>query len=144
MPLRMVQRRKIFMKFLSRDAHSHYAISHSFAQGYLVIDTPLRTFMAYPRYYTTVKDASNCQWPITSKEECEEAARELEGLDVHEQLGTSASLQSNQHFPPFCYSFWTGFNTERTLWFNNMGSSTTTCNNFDICICHKFGAPEPV
>ena len=139
--------RKVFIKFLSREAHSHYANSCNFAQGYLVRSTPLRTIMAYPwsERYTLVRDAvTNCI-RITSWKQCEEAAKEQEKL-LRQQLGTRASLENTPGSPPGCYSQVPGWDIhgadkERELRFNYQGSSTKTCNNYDICICHKPHVP---
>ena len=58
--------------------------------------------------------------------ECEEAARQL-GLP-----DTGASEERVSNYPPFCY-----LHRGKSLWFNNLGTSATTCDSDDICICHN-------
>ena len=62
---------------------------------------------------------------ITSKPECEEAARQL-GLS-----DTSASEETTvTDFPPYCY-----FCCGGELWFNDYGNSDGSCTSENVCIC---------
>ena len=78
--------------------------------------------------YTRVTSGPFCQ-RITSKTECEEAAKEL-GLS-----GTEAEEETVSDWPPNCY-----FSTDGDgagLWFNNDGDSAEHCDRNQICICKK-------
>ena len=79
--------------------------------------------------YTRVNSGSSCV-RVTTKAECEEAARQLGHSD------TSASEETVSNYPPYCY-----IHGGNGLWFNNQGSSTTECSSNNDCICKgkKFG-----
>ena len=78
--------------------------------------------------YTMVTSGSNCG-RVTSKAECEEAARQL-GLSDN-----VASEESVSNWPPYCY-----FYNERSLWFNNYGDAVSQCTNSAACICKEISS----
>jgi len=75
--------------------------------------------------YIIVTSGSTCE-RVTSKEECEEAARQL-GLS-----DTTAAEETSYSYPPYCY-FYNG----SSLYFNNQLNSDTVCSSYDPCICKK-------
>ena len=78
-----------------------------------------------PSGYYLVTSGSACE-RITSKEECEEAARQL-GLS-----DTNAAGENVSDWPPYCYSI-----DGRSLYFNNNGYSTSRCSAERLCICKE-------
>ena len=80
--------------------------------------------------YVSVTSGSTCQ-RITSKEECEEAAKQL-GFT---QSNIGASLEDDEtNFPPYCYFYSRG---PGSLWFNENGNSAVPCKGGVIRICKK-------
>ena len=73
-----------------------------------------------------VTSGSTCE-RVTTKAECEEAARQL-GLS-----NTTAEEETVDDYPPYCY--FTGGEWEVWLWFNKNGSSTSQCSSDEVCIC---------
>ena len=73
--------------------------------------------------YTRVNSGSACDM-VTTKAECQEAARQLGHSD------TSASEETVSNYPPYCY-----IHNGNGLWFNNQGSSATACSSNNVCIC---------
>ena len=70
--------------------------------------------------------SGNCERPITSKEECAEAARQLELKDTYATEPNNA-----HHWPPYCY-----FKPAGWLYFNNKVDSDTPCGRHNTtCIC---------
>ena len=79
-----------------------------------------------PSVYTMVTSGSTCK-RVTSKADCEEAARQL-GLS-----DTEASEETVATWPPYCY-FYNG----QSLYFNNNANATSQCNpDSRVCICEK-------
>ena len=79
-----------------------------------------------PSRYIMVTSGSTCK-RVTSKADCEEAARQLGISD------TEASEETVADYPPYCY-FYMG----RSLYFNNNGNATSQCNSESrACICQK-------
>ena len=75
--------------------------------------------------YIRVTSGSTCE-RVTSKTECEEAARQL-GLS-----DTVASEETKSNWPPYCYL------NINALYFNINGNTTSHCNsNSRICICKE-------
>ena len=74
--------------------------------------------------YARVTRGFKCE-RITSKSECEEAARQLDLSD------TSASEETEWDYPPYCYLH----RGSSSLWFNDQGRSDTFCDSDNICIC---------
>lgn len=75
--------------------------------------------------YTNVTMGSSCE-RITTKEDCEDAARELRLSD------TTAWEETNAKWPPGCYV------NVKYLYFNKNSSATTKCNSLNmVCICKK-------
>ena len=75
--------------------------------------------------YIRVTSGSTCE-RVTSKAECEEAARQL-GLS-----DTVALEESKSNWPPYCYV------NINALYFNINGTATSHCNsNSRICICKE-------
>ena len=76
--------------------------------------------------YTKVTNGSSCE-RLISKEECEDAARQL-GLS-----DTKASVENTAGWPPSCY-----FHSGHSLYFNQNSYATSECNsNSRVCICKK-------
>jgi len=75
--------------------------------------------------YIIVLSGSTCE-RVTSKEECQEAARQL-GLS-----DTTANEEAEYNYPPYCY-FYDGF----SLYFNKQLNSETVCSPDNACICKK-------
>ena len=78
-----------------------------------------------PVGYKKVTSGTTCE-RITSKTECEEAARQLGEQDDDD----AASEETSSGYPPYCYLFNTA-----TLYMNNAGSSPVECSSNNICIC---------
>ena len=75
--------------------------------------------------YIKVTSGSTCD-RITSKAECQEAARKL-GL-----ANTVAFEMTNSHWPPYCF-----FNKGQSLWYNNNANAASKCNKKKVCICKE-------
>ena len=76
--------------------------------------------------YTRVTSGSTCE-RVTTKTECEEAARQL-GLS-----DTTAREETASSYPPYCY-FYKG----KSLWFNNDSNADPQCNSDSkVCICQE-------
>ena len=73
--------------------------------------------------YVKVTSGSTCE-RITSKTECEEAARQLGESD------TEASEETSTGYPPYCYLY-----QASSLYMNNDGNSATECSSSNVCIC---------
>ena len=80
--------------------------------------------------YTRVTSGSTCE-RITSKAECEKAARKL-GLS-----DTTASKVNKVLEPPYCFFKKGAF---RGLYFNSNGNSNGQCQNIRVCICKETSA----
>ena len=89
------------------------------------VNTNTTTYNNYTGGYTRVSNGHNCS-RVTSKEECEHAARQLE------LAGTVASEESISSWPPYCY-----FASGQTLWFNQNGNSSKKCKPSRVCICKE-------
>ena len=74
--------------------------------------------------YTRVASGQACK-RVTSKAECEDAARQLVLTD------NVAEGETESNYPPACY-----FNGGN-LWFNTDDSSTAQCSSDNVCICKK-------
>ena len=70
-----------------------------------------------------VTSGSTCE-RVTTKAECEEAARQL-GLS-----DTTATGEREPDYPPYCY-----FLDGEDLWFNRNGNSESPCLSDEVCIC---------
>ena len=82
--------------------------------------------------YTRVKSGTTCE-RVTSKAECEQAARQL-GLSV-----TVAKVVTESDWPPNCY-FYNGdsHGNGKTLYFNNDHNAASECNpGSRVCICQN-------
>ena len=82
--------------------------------------------------YTGVTSGSTCE-RVTSKADCEQAARQL-GLSV-----TVAKVVTESDWPPNCY-FYNGdsHGNGKTLYFNNDHNAASECNpGSRVCICKK-------
>ena len=73
--------------------------------------------------YLRVTSGSTCR-RITSKAECEKAAKQLRFPD------TEASQEDTPVYPPYCY-----FGGDNKLYFNENSNSVQPCKNANICIC---------
>ena len=73
--------------------------------------------------YTMVTSGSTCE-RVTSKAECEEAARQL-GLS-----DTTATKENEHDNPPYCY-----FLFGEDLCFNRNGNPGSPCSSEEACIC---------
>ena len=84
-----------------------------------------------------VASGSSCE-RVTSKDDCELAAEELE------LVATTATEETVSDFPPYCYQ-WEDFEYEGeySLYFNNNGSSTAICSGYSTCICKNDGTSPP-
>ena len=82
--------------------------------------------------YTGVTSESYGCERVTSKADCEQAARQL-GLSV-----TVAEVVTESDWPPNCY-FYNGdsHGNGKTLYFNNDHNAVSECNDSKICICKK-------
>ena len=80
-----------------------------------------------------VKSGMSCD-RISTKEECEGAARALGATD------TTAVTGSHTSDPPYCFLEGDGTLAGTQLWFNTLTSSTDSCSNDDMCICKTSGS----
>ena len=80
--------------------------------------------------YTKVTSGSTCV-RVKSKEDCEEAARQLGHSD-------SEAIEENiSNWPPYCY-FYDGNQYEKGIYFNKNGSAVSECNyDTKVCICKR-------
>ena len=78
--------------------------------------------------YSRVADGSYCE-RVTSKKECEEAARLLNVSEIN------AREETENDYPPFCYLYKT--EKEDLLYFNKHNLTDSNCNSDHICICRK-------
>ena len=89
--------------------------------------------LLYPTDYIIVESGQNCNW-VTTKEECEEAARELAALG--ELTDTTAYIHDWAHYPPAC----TIRSDGQHLDFDTDISATGICGVEDRhCICKNQG-----
>ena len=85
----------------------------------------LTTLHFVAQEYAMVSSGSTCQ-RVTSKAECEEAARQLGLID------TGASELSNSEFPAYCYYK----PAEEHLYFNT-NTDNTLCTSERNCLCKR-------
>ena len=76
-----------------------------------------------PKQSDRVTSGSSCE-RITTKEDCETAARELGLSDAEADVNDDAS------YPPYCY-----FHKSGHLIFNTNGQATAPCSDLRSCIC---------
>ena len=83
-----------------------------------------RIYGQYTGGYTRVTSGSTCT-RITSKADCEEAARQLGFSD------TSANEENESSWPPYCYGY-----GGSTIYFNLNANAVSDCDSDNrICFC---------
>ena len=69
----------------------------------------------------------SCDQYVTSRSECESAAKKLNMGD-----NTAYIVKTSSDVPPYCYY------SDETLWYNP-DDSAKSCSSSDICICKQGG-----
>merc|ERR1719265_2072642 len=77
-----------------------------------------------------VLKSCECEWPLTSIEECSAAAQ---SLDLSDTTATDDGQSGKSYDPPGCYF------ESSSLKFNADQSNTGDCKSADQCICKSSG-----